>query len=378
MSQNNHSKRVYWLFLGVFLFACTTYINARTVPDILINKGLTREAIAKFKLTEMLGYIIAGLFFTSLINKIPYHKIAISSLIMLIVGTLSILMINDYIIFKITFTITAVAYYSYATISIIKILEDIEKYTALIMFFLLWAIGYFISYLLLKIFQATPEHFLLLCVLFYIIIIVSCWHQNNFINNQNFISNFSFLMENIELQILTGFIVTYITFAILWYYEGFAQLRHFPVASIWTTIHYVLSTIFFFIIPIIFTLKIINKYLINLMLIIILLSSFILLPIYGVNFTWNIFLLCIIGLNLCSIFICNILILADKFAGEDYRTALMIYFTMCSLGIYSGALSSYIYYDPTNPQNFLFATFAATGTFILYYSWCFFRQKLYK
>lgn len=378
MSQNNRLKRVYWLFFGAFLFACTTVIHARSVSDMLINRGGTRAIVAKFELNEMLGYIIAGLIFTFLINKIAYRQIAIISLILMILGTFTIIMINDYILLQITFLIIGIAYYTYATILIIKILEDIEKYRALIILSLLCASACFVVCFFLEMFLKIPERALLFGILLYILIIIPCRQQDNFIKNHNFISNFSFLMENIELQILTGFVVTYVTFAVLWYYEGFARLKHFPLANIWTTTHYALLTIFCFMTPMVLIFKIINKYLINLILTIILLGSFILLPTYGSNITWNILLLCIIGLTLGAIFICNILILSDKFVGEDYRTALMIYFTMSALGMYSGALSSYVYYAPPNPKNFLFATFAATTIFILYYSWCFCKRKLYK
>jgi hypothetical protein len=172
--------------------------------------------------------------------------------------------------------------------------------------------------------------------------------------------------------------VSYITFDILWYYEEFALEKHLPVSKIESITHSTLISIFFLISPVILLLKIINKYLANLILIIILLVSFILLPNYGVTLIGNIYLLSTIGVCLCAIFICNILILSNKFETQDFRTALVIYLTMCAIGAYSGALSSYISYGLSDEQGFLFSTFSVVGTFVLYYSWYFFKRKLYR
>ncbi|WP_375326726.1 hypothetical protein [Candidatus Tisiphia endosymbiont of Nemotelus uliginosus] len=378
MSQNHPFPRVLLLFLGVLFFACTTHINAHIIPRVLSSKGVTSTILAKFELNEMLGYIIAGLGITTLINKIKYRSLAISSLIIIIIGMTNMMLVQDYTILKFHGIIISIAYYTYVTITIIHILEESEnKHLALIIFSLLWIAGYFLVYLL-RPFLTTHINALLICVTFYMLIIITCLPKSNIIHKTHMISKFSFLMENIELQILTGFMVTYIVFAILWYYEGFAKLNQFPISNIWSIIYYIFLTILLFIAPIILTFKFINKYLMNFILISILIASFILLPSYGTNLVWNIILLSLIGLCLWSIFLGNILILSDKFSNQDYRIVLMIYFTMCALGMYSGALSSYISYDPTNPQNFLFSIFTASTIFILYYAWCLFTQKLYR
>ncbi|WP_250311900.1 MFS transporter [Rickettsia endosymbiont of Oedothorax gibbosus] len=379
MTQDNHLKTALLLFISVFLFACITYINALVIPDFLISKGLSGDQLDHIESIEMLGYIIAGLFLTPLINKISDNKTTIISLILLIIGILNLIMIKDYTILKINFIIMASAYYTYITTTIIKIVEltNNYKYFALIIFSLLWIAGQFTVDLLAE-FLESATNGLLLCVSLYSFIIITCLQRDNINKNTILVSRFSFLIENIELQVLTGFMVSYITFDILWYYEEFALEKHFPVSKIDTISHYTLMSIFFLISPVILSLKIINKYLANLILMIILLASFILLPHYGVTLIGNIYLLSTIGVCLCAIFICNILILSGKFEAQDLRTALAIYFTMCAIGIYSGALSSYIAHGLYDGQGFLFSTYTVVGTFALYYSWYFFKRKLYR
>ncbi|WP_342259511.1 MFS transporter [Candidatus Tisiphia endosymbiont of Metellina segmentata] len=379
MTQNNHFKTVLLLFLSVFLFACITYINAIIMPSFLLSKGLSGEELNHIESIEMLGYIIAGLFLTPLINKISDNKTTIISLVILIIGILNIIMMQDYTLLRINFIVMASAYYTYITITIIKIIESTNnyKYFSLIIFSLLWIAGYFAVNSLTDFFVSGING-LLLCVLLYSFIIITCLQRESVNKNTTLVSRFSFLIENIELQILTGFMVSYITFDILWYYEEFALEKHLPVSKIESITHSTLISIFFLISPVILLLKIINKYLANLILIIILLVSFILLPNYGVTLIGNIYLLSTIGVCLCAIFICNILILSNKFETQDFRTALVIYLTMCAIGAYSGALSSYISYGLSDEQGFLFSTFSVVGTFVLYYSWYFFKRKLYR
>lgn len=379
MTQNNHLKTVLLLFLSVFLFACITYINAIIMPSFLLSKGLSGEELNHIESIEMLGYIIAGLFLTPLINKISDNKTTIISLVILIIGILNIIMMQGYTLLRINFIVMASAYYTYITITIIKIIESTNnyKYFSLIIFSLLWIAGYFAVNSLTDFFVSAING-LLLCILLYSFIIITCLQRESVNKNTTLVSRFSFLIENIALQILTGFMVSYITFDILWYYEEFALEKHLLVSKIESITHSTLISIFFLISPVILLLKIINKYLANLILIIILLVSFILLPNYGVTLIGNIYLLSTIGVCLCAIFICNILILSNKFEAQDFRTALVIYLTMCAIGAYSGALSSYISYGLSDEQGFLFSTFSVVGTFVLYYSWYFFKRKLYR
>lgn len=379
MTQNNHLKTVFLLFLSVFLFACITYINAIIMPSFLLSKGLSGEELNNIESIEMLGYIIAGLFLTPLINKISDNKTTIISLVILIIGILNIIMMQDYTLLRINFIVMASTYYTYIAITIIKIIESTNnyKYFSLIIFSLLWIAGYFAVNSLTDFFVSAING-LLLCILLYSFIIITCLQRESVNKNTTLVSRFSFLIENIELQILTGFMVSYITFDILWYYEEFALEKHLPVSKIESITYSTLISIFFLISPVILLLKIINKYLANLILIIILLVCFILLPNYGVTLIGNIYLLSTIGVCLCAIFICNILILSNKFETQDFRTALVIYLTMCAIGAYSGALSSYISYGLSDEQGFLFSTFSVVGTFVLYYSWYFFKRKLYR
>lgn len=380
MIKNYPFKSNILLFFNIFLFAAVTYISSFMLPELLLNKGISKEQLDNIESVEILGYIIAGLFLTPLINKIDNNKVIVISLIILIIGLINLIMINDYQIIKLNFILISAAYYSYITVIIIKLVESSanHKYLSFIIFSLVWIAGYFFFYYLPDFFESSMNG-LLSCILLYSVMITTCLHKEEISINTKFISRFSFLIENIELQVLTGFMVSYISFEILWYYNAFASLKNLPILDIDLIIHNILISILFLITPIILLFKIINKYLANLILIITLLTSFILLPIYGKSLIGNMTTLCVIGVCLCSIFICNILILSDKFETQDFRSAFTIYSTMSAIGMYSGALSSHISYgSDKDAKDFLLSTFVVVGTFAIYYLWYFFRRKLYK
>ncbi|KJV97049.1 putative membrane protein [Rickettsia amblyommatis str. Darkwater] len=165
---------------------------------------------------------------------------------------------------------------------------------------------------------------------------------------------------------------------ILWYYEAFALKKELALINLRLILKYIFLAICFSIIPICYILSKVNKYLANLSLTIILLVCFILLPLHGTNKNLNILYIILIGSCLGSIYICNILILIDKFRDYELRTALFSYFSMCSIGIYAGALSSHVPYGTINGSDFLFSVFAVVGSFVAYHFWYFIKYTLYR
>lgn len=376
----NHQKTALLLFIGTFLFACSTYISSYTIPQLLLGKGLTVVEVDHIEVIEMLGYVIAGLILASIINKIHFNKATIICLVILIICTFNIMILEGYEVLKINFIIMSSAYYAYFIITIIRILEALNdnRYYAIITFVMVWSLGHFIADILKDLFNSYLDS-LILCILFYSTIIVTCLYKVTIHRVLSTTPKFSFLISNIALQILTGFIITYITVDILWFYEGFASVKKLALSDIDTVLHYMLTSIFFTTIPVMLILKKVNKYLVNLLLIVILMASFILISIYGTNFVANISFICLISICLSSLCICNILILCDKFELHDLRFAIIIYFTMCAIGMVAGAISSNSVYNSIDQEdNFLFSTTAVVGTFILYYLWYFIRRKLYR
>jgi len=380
MTLKNDYKTIFFSLFGIFIFSCINATNFYSFKIFLfINKGLSGEEINNINQTKFLGSIIAAFALTQLINKLSNKVIIISSLILLIFCTINLVLLNNYTFIKINFILINAGVFAYFTSTVLHIIETSgrKKYFFLACIMLLWAGGNLIINLISQFLKPT-NNIIIVCALLYCInILTEFLHSNPTIHTLKLDSKFSSLIKNVELQILTGFVVSYVTLDIFWYYEAFALKKELALINLTLILKYIFIGIFFSIIPICYLIDKVNKYLANFLLTLVLLTSFILLPLHGTNKNLNILYIILIGSCLGSIFICNILILIDKFKGYELRTALFSYFSMCSIGIYAGALSSHVPYGTIDGSDFLFSVTAVVGSFIAYHLWYLISYRLY-
>lgn len=380
MTLKNDYKTILFSLLGIFIFSCINATNFYTSKIfLLINKGLGGEEINNINQTKFLGSIIAAFALTQLINKLSNKVIIITSLILLILCTINLVLLDDFIFIKINFIIINAGIFAYFTSTVLEIIETSgeKKYFFLACVILLWACGNLIINLISQFINPTNNTIIICALLYCINILTEFLHSNPTIHTLKLDSKFSSLIKNVELQILTGFVVSYVTLDILWYYEAFALKKELALINLSLILKYIFTGIFFSIIPICYLINKANKYLANFILTLVLLICFILLPLHGWNKNLNILYVILIGSCLGSIFICNILILIDKFKGYEFRTALFSYFSMCSVGIYAGALSSSVPYGTVNGSDFLFSISAVVGSFVVYHLWYLISYRLY-
>ncbi|AFC69461.1 hypothetical protein A3305_04365 [Rickettsia amblyommatis] len=381
MTLKNDYKTIFFSLLGIFIFSCINAINFYNFKIfLLINKNLGGEQINHINQTKFIGSIIAGFALTQLINKLSNQKIILISLSLLIICTINLILLNNYTLIKINFIVINFGTFSYFTSITLDIIESSKekKYFFLACIMLLWAGGNLMVDLLNPFIKPTNNTIVICALLYCINILTEFLHYNPTSHKLNLNSKFSSLIKNVELQLLTGFVVAYVTLDILWYYEAFALKKELALINLRLILKYIFLAICFSIIPICYILSKVNKYLANLSLTIILLVCFILLPLHGTNKNLNILYIILIGSCLGSIYICNILILIDKFRDYELRTALFSYFSMCSIGIYAGALSSHVPYGTINGSDFLFSVFAVVGSFVAYHFWYFIKYTLYR
>jgi len=380
MTSGNHYKTIFSSLFGIFIFSCINAINFYNFKIFLpINKGLSGEQINHINQTKFLGSIIAAFTLTQLINKLSNKVIILISLTLLIFCTINLALLNNYTLIKINFIVINAGIFAYFTSIVLDIIETSgkKKYFFLACVILLWAGGNLMINLMSQSIKPTNNVIIICALLYCINILTEFLHYNPTIHTLKLGSKFSSLIKNVELQILTGFVVSYTTLDIFWYYEAFALKKELALVSLTLILKYIFIGTIFSIIPICYIIDKVNKYLANFLLILILLISIILLAIHGTNKTLNILYLTLIGSCLGSIFICNILILIDKFRGYELRTTLFSYFSMCSIGIYAGALSSAFPYGFTKGNDFLFSIFSVVGSFIVYHLWYLIKYRLY-
>ncbi|HJD56386.1 MAG TPA: MFS transporter [Rickettsia endosymbiont of Pyrocoelia pectoralis] len=381
MTPKNDYRTIFYSLLGIFIFSCINSVNIYNLKlYLLINKGLSGEEINHISQTKFLGSIISSFALTQVINKFSNKQIILTSLILLIICTINLILLNNYNLLRLNFILINSGIFAYFTATILHIIESAKnkKYLFLASVMLLWACGHLTVSLLSPFIEPTNTIIIICALLYSINILTEFLHYNPTTHTLKINSKFSSLIRNIELQLLTGFVVSYVTLDILWYYEAFALREKLALINLELILTYIFIAIIISIIPISYILNKVNKYFANLLLTLILLTCFILLSFHGTSKTFNIIYISIIGSCLVSIFICNILILIDKFREYELRTALFSYFSMCTIGIYAGALSSYIPFGIVNNNDFLFSIFSVVGSFVVYHLWYFIRYRLYK
>ncbi|WP_341790595.1 MFS transporter [Rickettsia endosymbiont of Polydrusus tereticollis] len=373
-------KTIFFSLLGIFFFSCINSTYFYILKPFLLIKGLNGEQLEHLAQTRLLGFIIAAFSLTQLINKLSNKKIIITSSFIVIINIINLIIFNNYTIIEISLVVMNGAAFAYFTAVIMHIIESAndKKYLFLSLIIFFWAGGHIAVSFLKPLLKPNPYTMVICALLYCINILTELLHTNKTPHNLESNSKFSLLIKNIELQLLTGFIVAYVAFDTLWYYEAFALKQELALISSNIIFAYIFKAIFFSIIPMSYILNKANKYFANLLLILILLGCFILLPLYGMNQSWNILLIILVGICLCSIFICNLLILLDKFKAYDLRTAIFSYFSMYAVGVYAGALSSSTPYGLVEGNDFLFSIFAVVGTFVVYYFCYFIKHRLYK
>lgn len=365
------------LFIGIFLFAFALQNNFHMVPKLLMNKGLSAPEIEDMELLELLGYIIVGFVLIHLVIVVSNKKIMISGLVCYIGAMVCLITIQDLDLLKVYLMIMAGGSFCYVSLILIKIVEYAgqNKNYGLAMFLLLWAIGHLCADHVTNFFDPpTITKFVINASLCFLVIITTFCDEELIFNSSSI--KFSILASNIEMQAVTGFIVSYITTSLCYYYDAFAVISSMGITDMDLAKDYMIIGILIFIMPLMWLLSNINKYLFNLLLLASLLISFILLPIYGPDKLSNILTLMVIGASLCSIFVCNLSILSDKFEGSELKAAILMYFTMTSIGSYCGAFAARVGGYITNKQ-FTVSICLVIGYFLIYYIWRFVRLRLY-
>ena len=383
MSKNIPIKPLLSLFASFFLLNLISQINSSIVPSFLMEKGLRISELEDIELLEILSTIVAGLLLIQTVNLIRGKKILLVSLISFFISILGITVVTDHSLMAAFLIIMSASVFSYNVLSLITACNYSPAYKKFILgaFFILWVVGISAAENIndfLK--QHNPNYVLIINILTcgILVIINSILVDIDPIQSMFADSKFSDLIKNIELQLVTILVISYITIDIFWYYDILALIENLPISDVDLVQKYVLYSISLFIIPLLSILDMVNRYLLNILFITVFYISILILLNIDTTTTTNIITFGLFGICIYATFICNILILHDKFDGKELRTSLILYFTMCSVGEYVGALSSYRANNITAERHFLISLYLIIAALLLYHIWHFIKFKSYK
>jgi hypothetical protein len=186
------------------------------------------------------------------------------------------------------------------------------------------------------------------------------------------------LALNIELEILCGFSLAYSLSTLYWQYEIQAVFNNFFISNYIDVKQYVLIGLIAALLPIYSIVKKFNKFRLNAILLFFILTGFSTLPLLSNIEFFNILILEIIAISIFTSFICNIMILMDKFESMNLRFAIILFILTSSVGAILGIICTTKIIDRFETLGFFISIYCTLGSLFIYYVLQVLKRKLYR
>lgn len=381
MQINIHPKAYLSLFAGIFIFAFLTKIHAYSLPHFLKDKILAINDLVYIESLEILSYVISSFILIQIINIVSTKEIIIWSVIIFLIAEIVIFLINSKNLLILNLMIREGCSFSFFATNLIRCVILFRKniISVIGVFSFSWAIGYLCGEKLAEYFDVQQMHYILaLCVILLVIMVINVLFFEK--SNKKYLIfkiSLSSLLRTTELQLLAGFMVSFVNMAIYWNYEDFPLVENITLQMLNEVSRYMVISLVISIIPLCWLISKYNKYTLTLIFCIILFIGFISLSPAVLTIAGHHLILGLLGICLYAIFICNFLILVDKFEREEMRIALMSYLALCSIGSYSGIIATDKTIDNFGNLGFLISICPVIGIFLIYYLYNFIKYRLY-
>lgn len=379
---NSGSRSTILSIFNILVFTFLLQSALAIANKNLALQGFLSHKMDNLELTQFLVNIIAGFIMIPLAQKCFSHKIILAALAITAINIFLINTTTNYYLAVFYLSLITGSGFVYLAISLTQIITYNEhKHFVLIAAFLALLLGYLfaddLALILHKRLENKQMSYIILGILIFLLISTFLSKAPS-IPSPLFKSSFPVLMKNIELQIISAFTVTYISSSIYWDYETFIIAHKSTALTSISTQKTMALSLLVSIIPLSIIITKFNKYTLILIFTIALFSGCLLLPKFtttplGINIV-----LSFIGISLFAIFITNILILCQKFMGEELSTSLTAYFWMSTIGTYIGIISTDKFMKELNELGFLLSLHCTLGMFLAYYILQFIKLKLYR
>ncbi len=379
MEIKNSYKPLILYFFCIITYSFAAIMNNKLLQQATILKELSYNIVENIYYHQLRGYFFA--IFTLLVFR-SYFKLWQIVIVSIILYVFSLFVVG---FFDFPFHLARLysVFYPGANLVIIislfcHIISDIKipKIDFLALFF----ISIFSAYLLVECFlkydfykiqmidiQGIKNLMILNIIPIAIFLFIFTTNYKSKESPQNKIVNVSLIIKNIELELLSVFVIFYILMTIFFGYEVYALTESLLIISISEAKYYIF---FAMLIPTIFMRNFISRYnshLINILCIGMLLLMFISMSFWGKNIIVNSIFWFIIALLLYILFWSNLYILAEKFQPPYLDFAIIIYFLVASVGYYCGYVNSDITEDTIGKNAFLISICLILGVLFVYY-----------
>lgn len=367
-------------FLCTMTYSFAAIMNAGLMEHVFVLKELSYNDLEKIYYYDILGYIFGAFALLICNNYFTLRKIVIFNLLIYILSVfaLSFIALNP----KLTAIYSMV--YSGTDIIIVTILlcyifndKKIINIDALSLFFLSIVTAYFLVEFCLSHnpYQAdlnlTRNLVILNIIPIAIFLFIFIFADNFNSSTQNKNTGSLSILKNIELELLSSFVIFYILMTIFWGYEVYALTDSLLMISVSDTKYYIfIAMLATSILAPRFIFKY-NPHKINILSILCLLLLFLSMPFWGISFFLDSICWFLIGMILYMYFWSNLFILAEKFESANLQLTIILYTLAASIGYYCGYLTIEITEDTIGEKSFLisicFVLFVLLGYYLYLY-----------
>ncbi len=342
------------LITGVLAFAAAMELSYYVMQIVLKTKHGLALAPDYFETIEMLGYIAGALAITQLASAARPKYALIYSLLLLLLAISTAAITSNYEVLWCCMFIIGAAKFSYFAVSFNQLLlcfNCAKIQSSITIFMATVMLGYIGGKLLVDSINSSSvsnlsliqffDLFIINIITITLAIIPTLLYKSPATKQFAGINiKFSRLVETMELEALTGFIIAYVMMAVYWEYDIFAASRGFVIQNVESVKQYMLFGVLIVLFPIGLLLRYVSSYFMTFISSNLVMICCILVPIFGFSLVASVILFSAISAGLYIMFVGSIISLANKFEHNNFNTSLRVYFTMIAVGAYSGVMTS--------------------------------------
>jgi hypothetical protein len=375
-------------FLCIVTYSFAAIMNKELMEQLFIFKELSYTSVENIHYYDIIGYIVGGITLLIFGNHFSFRKILILSLLIYFLSLISISFLDLTIkLTQIYSMIYSATNFIIFTILLCYIFNDkkIHNFEALSVFFISICAAYFLVVYCLSFISTSHNsinmnliHKLVKLnvtpVAIFLFIFTFASSFNLTIKSKN--ANSLMILKNIELELLSAFVVFYVLMSIINGYEVYTLTDSLLMISISVAKYYIFTAM---IITAIFAPRFIfryNAHKINILCITVLLLMFFSMPFWGTNIIFGSVCWFIIGTLLYTYFWSNMFLLAEKFESPYLQLTIILYSLAASVGYYCGYITMDVSEDTIGKNGFLVAICFVLFFLLAYYLYLYRKNNL--
>lgn len=386
MLKINLKSAISTYFICNFLFWLVSNVNYNLVSYYFEKTDLSLNELSMMNYYRMIGVGVSAFFLVLLYSLVDVKKLLIFSLTLYLISQINLILSNSIEMVRLYYLLlsTASGLLIFLLLGLTLMSNETNEEMSLTMFFGAVVLAFVVSdvlldYVLFK--NPSPNlNSIMSMNIIPIFIIISIIVFNNSIDITRIPapSNFVNILRYMELESLQGFVLFFIIMIVVEGNDVYEVTNSLVYLTVNDTRYYMAIAMLTALYPIAKLMVKYKNHTLNLINITIATILFGTLPIWTNYIQFGFVCWVVIALIAYQILVNNILLIFEKFDHQDRFSALIIYFIMCTLGLYSGYFTILAMEETLGQNAFTYSITIVLATIFLYYLYRFIKDKLYR